>query len=338
MHMAKGKKIQQPTGQMVALLKQTGSPNRAERHRAMKALAQALTEPLRQGVLSGDIIGDIFAVENLDPGATAEYPLDFYQPGMEGQYTAYSLPTEGTIPLRHIGGDVVTIQTYDVGNSIDWLLKYSRQARWNIVARAMEVLEAGVTKKLNTDGWRVLIAAAVGRGVLVYDNAAAAGQFTKRLVSLMKTSMRRTAGGNSASEGRGRVTDLFLSPEGLEDIREWDADEVDETTRREIFTAEDGVLSRIYGVNLHDIDELGENQEFQKYFAETLGGSMGASDKEIVVGLDLSKNDSFVMPVKEQLTVFDDPQLHRRRRAGVYCWMEVGFAALDPRRILVGSF
>jgi hypothetical protein len=336
--MANAKQIAAPTDEMLALLRQTGSKNPREARQAMIALAAALETPLRQGILSGDIVGDIFATENLDPGATAEYPLDFYQPGMEGQYTAYSLPQEGTIPLRHIQGDVVTIQTYDVGNSIDWLLKYSRQARWNIVARAMEVLEAGFVKKMNTDCWRVLIAAAVGRGILVYDSAATAGQFTKRLVSLMKTTMRREAGGNTGSQNRGRLTDLYVSPEALEDIREWDATEVDEVTRREIFTAGDGVLSRVYGVNLHDIDELGENQEFQKYFATTLGASMGAQDKEIVVGLDMSKNDSFVMPIKEPLSIFPDDNLHRRRRAGFYGWTEVGASVLDPRRVIAASF
>jgi len=334
----KDNKIIKPDEKMTALLKATGSQDQAEAVNAMRALAQALEEPLRQGILPGDIFSDIFTVENLDPSATAEYPLDFYQPGMENDYVAYSLPQEGAVPQRHIGGDLVTVQTYDIGNAIDWLLKYSRQARWNIVARAMEVLEAGFVKKLNTDGWRVLLAAGVGRGILIYDNAAAAGQFTKRLVSLMKTSMRRTAGGNSASENRGRLTDLYISPEALEDIRDWDEDEVDDVTRREIFTARDGMISQIYGVNLHDIDELGEDQEFQNYFDDVLGGSMGTSDTEIVVGLDLSKNDSFVMPVKEPLSVFEDPALHRRRRAGLYGWMEAGFACLDERRVLLGSF
>ena len=121
---AKANQLQQPTAEMVALLKQTGSKNRQEATAAMRALAVALETPLRQGVLSGDIIGNIFAVENLDPGATAEYPLDFYQPGMEGQYVAYTLPSEGALPQRNISGDSVTVTTYDVGNAIDWPLKY----------------------------------------------------------------------------------------------------------------------------------------------------------------------------------------------------------------------
>ena len=60
-------------------------------------------------------------------------------------------------------------------------------------------LEAGFVKKMNDDGWHTLLAAGVDRNVLVFDADASNGQFTKRLISLMKTVMRRNAGGNSGS-------------------------------------------------------------------------------------------------------------------------------------------
>jgi hypothetical protein len=338
------KNIEQPTAEMINLLKKTGSENRAEAKDAMRALAAALQVPLRQGLLNGDILGNIFSVENLDPGATAEYPLDLFQQHNDGEYTAYTIPSEGAIPTRTVTGDIVTVQTYDVGNAIDWPIKYSRQARWNIIARAMQVFEAGFVRKMNTDGWRTIISAGAGRtdfnggAPMVFDSAASPGQFTKRLVSLMKTTMARLAGGNSASPNRGRLTDLYISLEALEDIREWDEDQVDDFTRREIFTSTDdgGPLASIYGVTLHPIFELGVGQEFQN-FADSIGVTMGASDEEIVIGLDLSYNDSFVMPVKEQLSVYDDPALLRRRKGGVFGWQEHGFAVLDPRRVILGS-
>ncbi|KKN70846.1 hypothetical protein LCGC14_0426290 [marine sediment metagenome] len=337
--------IVKPSSEQIELLRRTGSENRAEALEAMHSLAQALQVPLRSALLDGDILGGIFAPEVLDPSATAEYPLDFYQTAQENDYVAYMIPSEGALPLRNIVGDAVTVSTFEVGNAIDWPLKYARSARWNIIARAMEVLEAGFVKKMNTDGWRVVIAAGAGRtdynggAPLVYDSAATAGQFTKRLVSLMKTTMIRLGGGNSATSNRSRLTDLYISPEALEDIREWDSDEVDDVTRREIFEAGDdtGPMAKIYGINLHPLDELGVGQEFQTYF-DTLSVNMGTDDEEIVVGLDLSHGDSFVMPVKQPLSIFEDDKLHRRRRAGFYGWQEHGFAALDGRRVLLGSF
>ena len=204
----------------------------------------------------------------------------------------------------------------------------------------MQVLEAGFTKKMNDDGWHTILAAGVDRNVLVYDADATAGQFTKRLVSLMQPVMRRNSGGNSASAGRGRLTDLYVSPEALEDVRNWGLDQIDEVTRREIYTASEGgaPITRIFGVNLHDLDELGECQEYQTFFTSQLSGAVQASDTELVVGIDQGSNDSFVMPVKEQLTVFEDPTLHRQQRAGFYGFAQIGFGVLDNRRVILGSF
>jgi len=112
-----------------------------------------------------------------------------------------------------------------------------------------------------------------------------------------------------------------------------------EITRREIFLAEDGTghMSRVFNVNLHDLDELGEGQEYQNFFTNELAGALASGDRELVVGLDLTNNASFVMPVRERVQVFDDPTLHRQRRAGVYAWAEHGFGVLDNRYIILGS-
>ena len=202
----------------------------------------------------------------------------------------------------------------------------------------MQVLEASFVKKINDDGWHTLLAAAVDRNILVFDADAAAGQFTKRLVSLMKTVMRRNGGGNSTSNNRGQLTDLYVSPEAMEDLRNWGVDQVDEVTRREIYVADDGsgAVNRVFGVNLHDLDELGVDQEYQLFYTSTLSGSLG-SDQELVVGLDLRKRDSFIMPIREEVQIFEDDTLHRQKRAGFYGYAEQGFAVLDNRRVLLGT-
>jgi hypothetical protein len=154
----------------------------------------------------------------------------------------------------------------------------------------------------------------------------------------MKTVMRRNAGGNSTSQNRGRMTDLFISPESLEDIRSWDLTQVDDVTRRQIFMAgEEGGLTRIFNVTLHDLDELGVGQDYQKYFDTDLSGTKPTDKVEVVVGLDLDNRDSFVMPIRQEVQVFEDPTFHRQRRAGVYAWGEHGFSVLDSRRVLMGA-
>jgi hypothetical protein len=329
-----------PSDEFIALLKNSGDSDIQVAQAAQREFAKALELPLRKGVLVGNVLGDIFETINVEPGATTEFPLDLIAPGLEGEHVAYTNPGHGRIPERSVEGDYVMIPTYSITSSIDYLLRYAREARWDIVARAMQVLEAGFVKKMNDDGWHTLLAAGVDRNILVYDADATAGQFSKRLVSLMQTVMRRNSGGNAASVGRGRLTDLYVSPEALEDVRNWGLDQVDEETRREIYTAAEGgaPITRIFGVNLHDMDELGEGQEYQDFFTSELSGAVQGSDTELVVGIDQSSNDSFVMPVKAQLEIFEDPTLHRQQRAGYYGFAEIGFGVLDNRRVILGSF
>ena len=329
-----------PSEEFLALLRKSGDSDINVASAAQREFAKALELPLRKGVLMGNILGDIFETINVETGSTTEFPLDLVSPGMEGEHIAYTNPGHGRIPERSVEGDFVMIPTYSITSSIDYLLRYAREARWDIVARAMQVMEAGFVKKMNDDGWHTLLAAGVDRNVLVYDADATRGMFSKRLVSLMQTVMRRNSGGNSASVGRGRLTDLYVSPEALEDVRNWGLDQIDEVTRREIYTASEGgaPITRIFGVNLHDLDELGAGQEYQTFFTNDLSGQVEGSDDELVIGLDQSSNDSFVMPVKAALQVFEDPTLHRQQRAGFYGWAELGFGVLDNRRVILGSF
>jgi hypothetical protein len=328
-----------PTPEFIELLKQSGDSDKAIAIQAQREIAKALELPLRKGVLFGDVVTSIFEAMPLEPGASPEFPLDLLAPGTEGDHVAFTNPGNGRIPERHVEGDYVMINTYGITSSIDFLLKYAREANWNVVARAMQVLESSFVKKINDDGWHTLLAAAVDRNVLVYDSDAAAGQFTKRVVSLMKTVMRRNGGGNSIT-APGRLTDLYLSPEAIEDIRNWGVDQLDEVSRREIYTAGDdgGPLTRIFGVNLHDVFEFGDGQEYQEYFTSDLSGSLEGSDVELVIGLDQGANDSFVMPVKKEVEIFEDEALHRHQRQGYYGWAEIGFGVLDNRRVIAGSF
>ena len=326
------------TPEMEQLLVQSADNNRVVAQRAMAEIARAVEIPIRQGILSGDITDGIFTPIQLRPGATPEFPLDPLAPGTEKDYVAFTMPNNGYIPERRAEADTVMVQTYDIAGSIDWSLNYARDARWDVVQRHLEILRGQFVKKTNDDAWHTIIAAGVDRNILVFDPDAANEQFTKRLVSLMMVTMRRNGGGNSASNRRSRLTDLYLSPEAVEDIRNWGVDQVDDITRRELITQEDGLLARIFRVNLHDLDELGKGQEYQLFYENDLGGTLPAGDAEIVVGLDLSREDSFVMPIREGVQIFEDMALHRRKLAGFYGWATHGVAVLDNRRVLLGSF
>lgn len=336
--MADEKIFTEPTEAETKMLRDFGSADPNVSLSAGRGLAVALEEPLRQGIMAGDITQGIFEVVTMAPGATPEFALDLLAPGTEKDFVAYVIPRLGKIPERKVEADYITVPYFGVANSIDWALRFAEDARWDVVARAIQVFRDGFVKKQNDDCFHTLVAAAVDRNILVYDSDASAGQFTKRLISLTKTVMRRNGGGNSTSLNRGKLTDVFISPEGVEDIRDWKVDQVDEITRNKIFNAPDGSLNGIYGVVLHDIDELGEDQEYQNYFTTTLGGSLASGDLELAIGLDLTKRGAFVMPVRSEVQMFPDPALHRKQKAGYYGWRFYGVANLDSRSVIALSF
>jgi hypothetical protein len=334
-----------PGPRMTELLRAAGSPDLNVARAALHQLAKALTLPLQQGVLKGDIVSDIFQYEKFAPGVAVEYPLDLLRPGTEDEHVAYTIPAQGRIPERHTEGDYVMVPTYEIGSSIDFALKYAREARWNVVSRALQVLEGSFVRKTNSDGWRVILSAAYGRFLTVYDDLVGPKFFSKRLVELMKNIMRRQAGGNSSSVNRGKLSRLYTSPEAMGDVRGWDTTQVDPFTRRDIFLSEDMDAMKIFGVEVRSIDELGVGQEFQSYFEDRLGGSMptytyedeSVEKAEIVVGLDLTDEGSFMNPVKEDVQIFEDPTFHRQRRASLYGFGEMGWLVSNQRDVLLGA-
>jgi len=335
----------------VQALKATAASDPMIRDNAQRSFAAALNSPLRQGVFDRDNLGNIFERQVLAPGAQANYPLDFIKPGEEQNYIAFTMPKQGSIPERHVEGDELWVPTFRIANSIDWDIRYAEEARFDVIMRAVRVYEAGFVRKINSDGWRTILGAADARGLIITALGAApftgstltptpaAGQFTKELISRMRTAMVRAAGGNGNS---GRLTDVYLSLEAMEDIRAWDVDEIDEFTRREIFVSREYGLASIYGVVLHEMTEFGEGQEYEAFLTDVLGRShqtIGDTTlQEFCIGLDLSTMDSFVSPIRKELETFEDPTLYRQSRAGIYGTMEHGYAVLDSRRVVLGEF
>jgi len=302
--------------------------------------AQAQSSPIREGVLDGDIVSDIYVTEDFTTTTDMRIPLDLLSPGTEKEHVAYVLPDHGKIPMRRVEADYIQLNTYPIGSSIDCTRRFLKNARFDVLRRMIEVLNMSFVKKNNDDGWQTLLAAAYGRGILAYDADAAAGQLTPKLVSLMKTVVRRNGGGNSSSVNRRRMTDLYMSPEAFEDMSSWGQSLIADDIRSQIQRSEEGAIRGLYGVNFHDLDELGVGQEYQLYYTGTLGGSLGpSSDEELVIGLDMTSPDkAFIHPVSEEVDITEDDNLHRSGLVGFYGSAEGGWAVLDVRYLLAGSF
>jgi hypothetical protein len=327
----------------IDLVKRIGSADINIHREAMQALAAEIKEPIQRLVFDGDISEQIFVeIPAAEYGGSVPFPKDFITAGNEDDFVAYKMPKQGGVPERQVEGDEIWVPTYEIANSVDWKLSYARNSRIDVISRGLAALTAGFVKKNNDDGWTTIITAAAQKGTMYADSSASAGVFTPAALSSMKTGAMR-AGGNATSLWKFAITDVFISPEALEDIRGWDltTDKVDEYTMREIFV-NDG-LAKIYGTLVHVYKEFGEGQEYQTIYGDTSGKTnMAAGDQEIFIGLDLDpqkRSNTFVRPVSLPLQIFEDSAtLHRKQKAGYYAWMELGNAVNDTRATYIGSF
>lgn len=325
------------------LLRQSADNNFDVAMAAQRELAKAVEVPLRKGYFEGDTVGSIYTREDLDPSTAAKYPVDFVGPSGERNFSAFLIADEGGIPSRLVKGDEVTVDTFQLGNGIEWKLQYARVARWPVVERALKVFRDGFVMKINDLGWANILKAAGDR----YDNqfsSVTGGAFTLGLLSDMQLKMKR-----GIDFGTSELTDLYVSSEVQRDIRDFaTTTSIDYVTRREILTTvarPDGnggevLVPRIYGVNINELKKLGIGYDYNTDFDSLVGAhlSFAPATEEVVIGLDLTAEGKaqFMMPVRQDLQVFEDPTLHRQQKAGVYGWMELAFAVLDDRRCLAG--
>lgn len=350
------KDIEAMKEQLRELFKATASGN----PEAGKALAAALATPILQEVKDASIARQLFAVEPIEPGALASYPIadDFDAP-------IFILPKLGRVPQNHIEapGEEVYVPTFTVATSFDWALRYAREGRIDIAQRAMKNAARAIIDYEEESAWRLLAPAATmafpGKGLLgarpapivEIDGGPAAGFLSKELINQMMIKMERN---------RRTLTDLYCSPEDMGDVREWGESEVDPVTRREIFVGSG--LNGVFGVKFHKVHQLGATGKYNinsndssfGIFRVGSGGSFNDytptvankvnADGEVVTpgdtqvyGFDMTANDSLVMPVKQELQFFDDSaQLHREQKQGFYGWEEIGMAVLDTRMIVMG--
>lgn len=349
------KTLKEVREQLKALFKATASGD----PEARKAIAAAIAIPILQLVRDMSLARQLFAVEQLEPGALASYPIadDFEAP-------IFILPKLGYVPQNYIEapGEEVYVPTFNIGTSFDWSLKYARDGRIDIAERAMRNAARAIVDYEEECAWRLLAPASTsafpGKGLLgprpapivEIDGGPAAGFLSKELLNQMMVRMERN---------RRILTDVYVSPEDLADIREWGDSAVDEVTRREIYVA--GGANNIYGVKLHKVHQLGATgryninsndsaagifkvgsggkfNDYQPTHANKVdaNGALVTAGETQIYGLDLTANDSLVMPIKQDLEFFDDPALHRSQKQGFYGWEELGFAVLDTRMLVMG--
>lgn len=345
--------------EMQALFRATASTDTPEGVRARQEFAAAIDVPILQEIRLRSVMRDLFAVEELAPGAQAVYPVadDFDIP-------VWVLPGLGYAAQNFVegmGADVY-VPTFTINASVDWKLTYAQEGRVDILNMVTNKIARSIAEYEEESAWKVIVPAGTtnftatgllpSRSAPIYEVAAGsagAGYLSKELINKMIVGMERVDR---------TLTDLFISPEDAADIREWSDTDIDPVTRREIWQA--AGMGKVWNVTLHVMKHLGAVGKFNindstssfgvfldsggsyKNYTVSNGnvvdanGEVTTAGETQIWGFDTSVNDSLVMPIKQRWQSFEDPTLLRHQKMGIFGWETIGMACLDPRMISMG--
>jgi hypothetical protein len=268
----------------------------AESEEARGAFAESWAEVIDVVLPVETSVRSIFQVETLAPGAVPVYTSDV-QP-----ISAWYLPKFGQHPINIIEVEEVSVGTFELTSDVSYKIRDAKHGRIDIANRSLYRLADAMALMEETCGWDVL-KAAVTTGNTV--TGATSGGFTKALVDSAFEVM----------EGRRDhvVTDIYVSPAAMADIRGWTTTTIDPITQREIFV--NAGMTSIYGAQIHVVYFL-EDTEMYCLDTRSVPDPLG------------------FMPIRDELKTFDDPTAIKNFRVGVIAYEEIGFVVMDGNRII----
>jgi len=343
------------TPEQVELIKAMGSRDTSVAKEATEAFAAFIGPVVSKVLLEAGSSGLIYSDLAYDEDDSPSIPLDLWSNEKEGYVNVWSQNVAGGLPTSTVEGFAeMKVSTYRLDSAVSFLKRYARRGRLDVISKAVERMANEVLVKQERNAWAVLLkslATATTNSVNHIVNATGNnGSLLLTNISDLLTKVKRlnisyAKGSTTSSYG---VTDLFVSPEVVGDIREFSYNPVGNNAKE---TLPDSVKEDIYrgagtkelfGISIHELVELGVggkyNTLFHSFDNTILGGGATATG-EILVGLDLSK-DAFVRPVARNsetggtFTAMNDDQfVARAEKVGFYGSLEEGRVVLDGRAI-----
>ncbi len=376
------------TPEQVELIKAIGGKDSTAAREASEAFAAFLGPVIQKVLYTAGTAGSIYVDSEYDEDDSPSYPLDLYYDEGAGYVNVWSQTMAGGLPTSHVEGmKEVKIQTYRLDSAVSFNKRYARKARLDVVSKAIERMANEVLIKQERNAWAVLLKALIDAQTApgapdknsatfaasthlkhVYRTAAtgAANSFDLSHLNGLMTRIKRlneSFSGNTPVAAASGLTDLYLSPEVMEQIRAFSYNPVHTSTGNDVLpnsVREDvfrnSGMASIYGVNLNELVELGVGKKYNKLF-DTLAGSdeffladgstsnavFTEANDELIVGLDNSRG-SFVRPIARNgetgstFTALPDEQFNmyggRVEKTGFYGHLEEGRLVLDARSIV----
>jgi hypothetical protein len=363
------------TEEQVELIKAMASKNRDVAYQAQVALAEFIGPVLAKVINQAPTLSNLFSNFAFSADESPSIPMDLYYDITDEDYvTVWSQAVPGGLPtntVTPIGGEM-KFTTYRLDSAVDFDKRYAQRSRMDVVSKsftrvAQEILMKqernsaslilGALSEANTKGTKHTITANdVGNSRLILDD------FNKLLTLGKRINTAWTGGTPEGGIGGRGVTDLIVSPEVVQGLREMAYNPINtraanndaagdghipatDSMREAIYS--NAGIPEFYGINIMELQEMGKGQRFNKLF-EALDSDpdrAGAAtlfadaDHELVIGLD-KRVESMLRAVatdsetgSEFSLVADDQYSVRQSKIGYYGSIEEGRMILDNRAL-----
>ena len=360
------------TPEQIELVKAMASKNRDVAYEAQVALAEFIGPVLAKVINQAPTLSNLFSNFAFSADESPSIPMDLYYDVTDEDYvTVWSQAVPGGLPtntVTPIGGEM-KFTTYRLDSAIDFDKRYAQRSRMDVISKSFSRIAQEVLLKQERNSATLLLGAlaesstkgrnhvitAKNSGRLILDDF-------NRLLTLGKRINTAWTGGTPEGGIGGRgVTDLIVSPEVVQGLREMAYNPINTKGNNTDIAATDsmreavysnGGIPEFYGINIMELQEMGKGQRFNELYKNLVAGQVNdighasddtfaddTSESEIVIGLD-KRVESMLRAVatdsetgSEFSLVADDQYSVRQSKIGYYGSIEEGRMILDNRAL-----
>lgn len=357
------------TQEQIELIKAMGSKDRNVAIEAQTAFAAFIGGVIQQVLNMAATSNAIFAEWSYNEDDSPSFPLDmFYGTGVN-EVQVWQQNMAGGVPSSLVTGlQELKFTPYQLDSAVSLLTKNVRRGRLPYVSLALNRMAQELLRKQELNRWSVVLKALAEAStggsdhLNVYSTANVLGleEFSK-LITLSKR-INAAFDGQSTSDYSGGLTDIFLSPEMMEQVRSWSFNPVNtrngvETTNGSNYATSTSLalpdsirtqiyqnagMSEVYGITLHEMLELGVSKRYSNLFDAFYSGSsptFTTGTDELIIGVDAGR-EAIIAAVAQndngtQVTAApDDSYSLRSGRIGFYSIKEEAALVADSRAIV----
>lgn len=352
------------TPEQVELVKALGSKNKLTSLEAQEALAAFIAPVAREVLEKMGLANLIYTSDTYNEDDQPSIPLDLYYNEGVDYVQVWQQNMAGGLPSSQTYGiDEMLVATYRLDSAVSMLKKYARKARLDVVSKTITKMLQEVLVKQERNQWAIVlkalaeavtggnshIIAATNTNVFQVDDL-------NRAFTLVRRVNQAFDGGTPANWQSKGLTDLFVSPEIMQEVRSFayqpmntrgvpNSDEstvvpLPDAVRQQIF--ENAGANEIYGVLLHEVLEFGVAKTYSNLFNSFYSGTptFTVAADEILLGVDKGRDACLKLVAQnadsgDTFTATPDDQfLNRSEKIGFYGSCEQGNVVIDSRALI----